>query len=101
MANVTGRWAVVLIICISAPTMIRHIVDKAGLVTILWRTCLAAAGALGIGLFLEWYMHSVLKQASSQSAVKGRHVDLTVGPTSEEETDALGDASLNGRPKDG
>ncbi len=101
MANVTGRWAVVLIICTSAPTMIRHILDKAGLVTILWRTCLAAAGALGIGLFAEWYMHSISKQVSSRSAAKGQHVDLTVGPTSEEQTDVLGDASLKGRLKDG
>lgn len=85
MGSVTGRWALVLAVASSIPTLLVHLLDGARLVTIAWRTCVAILGSLSIGLGLEWYVGGIWMQARNQSQSKGRHLDLKVGPTDQEQ----------------
>ncbi len=94
MAYVTGRWAVVLILCTAVPTAVTHLLDGARLSTTLWRTAIAALGSFGLGIVLEWYVMGIYHQGRKPGA-KGQRLDIKVGPTDQEQATVAGDPPMD------
>ncbi|MGE5654464.1 MAG: hypothetical protein ACM3ZQ_09445 [Bacillota bacterium] len=97
MGIVTGRWALVLVLCTTVPTLITHLLEGARALTVVVRTCVAAFGSLAIGLLLEWYVRQLMRQTIRQAPGKGQRLDLKVGPTDEEQASIEG-AAPDDRP---